>query len=214
MFERQFFILGASGAYGVGSTQGGWAELLKQFVHTELYGEKALGEAAEVYNFAKPGAGIQFVLDTFENQLTEYGRDCPLTAFISVGVNDTKAVNTPDNYVSNEGKFEKDYRALLNKLSEHFEMINVLGFYELDESKVYPKVSPFGDSKSYFKNERIRTFNKILEKVCACYEKANFIGIKLDNSCLFKDGLHPNDKGHQLIFERLKGHIWKIQSSI
>lgn len=128
MFKRQFFIFGASVAYGVGGTQGGWAGLLKQHIHNELYGKDSLGEKVEVYNFAKPGAEIEFVLDTFENQLLSYERECQLTAFVLVGLNDTKAVGHPEDFVSNEVKFEKDYNELLSNLSKCFEIINVLGF--------------------------------------------------------------------------------------
>jgi len=212
MFKRQFFIFGASGAYGVGGMNGGWAGLLKQYIHSALYGEQGLGEAEEVYNFAKPGAEISFVLDTFENQLSNYGRECPLSAFLSVGLNDTKAVGNPDTYLSDETKFEKDYDRLLREMSKNFDSINVLGFYDVDERKVSPKINSFDGSKSYFKNDRIHAFNKILEKVCANYKKVNFIDLShLSDTwlrdCLFKDGLHPNDKGHGLIFEKLKSYL-------
>lgn len=82
----------------------------------------------------------------------------------------------------------------------------------MDESKVYPKINPLDGSTSYFKNDRINSFNKILKKVCEGYDRANFIDMsRLSDdwvgSCLFKDGLHPNDKGHELIFAALKDYV-------
>lgn len=212
MLKRQFFIFGASVAYGVGSTEDGWSGLLKQYVHNELYGKNSFGEKAEVYNFAKPGADIEFVLDTFENQLLDYERECPLTAFILVGLNDTKAIDNPNNFVSDESKFEKDYNILLNNLSKHFEVINILSFYGVDENKVHPKINPLDGSASYFKNDRICKFNDIIRRLCCKYNKANFIDLMHLNDnwvedCLFKDGLHPNDKGHKLIFNAIKDYV-------
>lgn len=212
MQKKQIFILGASGAYGVGSTKGGWAGLIKQYVHTEICGKPPFeGERAEVYNFAKPGAEVQFVLDTFQNQLDNYWKKGPISVFMSVGLNDTKATQTPDNYVSNTDKFEQDYTRLLESLTQKFNTVNVLSFYALDESKVSPKISPFDGAKIYYNNARIQEFNGVMKKVCARYSNVNFIDLSgaadWQEKCLFVDGLHPNDTGHQMIFDALKNYI-------
>lgn len=212
IFKRQFFIFGASVAYGVGGTQGGWSGLLKSYIHGQLYGESALGEQMEVYNFAKPGAEISFVLENFPWQLKAYQRNSPRTVFMSVGLNNTKAVGHPENYVADEEGFEKQYCQLLDKMSEAFETINILGFYELDEKKVSPKINPFDGLKTYFNNERIFKFNEVLKQLCSQYSNVNFIDLQnlaenwLEKD-LFEDGIHPNDKGHQLIFEALKPYV-------
>ena len=211
-FKKQYFIFGASIGYGVGGTKGGWAGLLKMHIHNQLYGKNGISEKAEVYNFAKPGAQISFVLNNFKTQLDQFKRSNRITVFLLVGLNDVKSTGCPDNYLSSEEKFKEEYSELFSRMSSEFGEINVLGYCHVDESKLNPKVSPFDGSKSYFNNKRIGEFNGYLKEICSKFDKVKFIS--MDNisknwveECLFEDGLHPNDLGHKLIFERIKSEL-------
>lgn len=209
MFKKQFFIFGASGAYGVGGTSGGWAGLIKNHVHERLYGANPMGEVAEVYAFAKPGAVTAFVRDTFQEQLKLYTRGQATTAFISVGLNDTRAVETPTGFVSNEVDFTESMTALLGELSGAVDTVVILGFIPVDESKLTPKINPMDGRKTYFFNNRIAAFNALLKKACGAFENVHYVNVSnladdWTERYLFKDGLHPNDAGHRLIFEKLK----------
>lgn len=48
----QIFILGSSNAYGVGGKDGGWADILKQYLHNKMYGKYGIGEKHELFNFS------------------------------------------------------------------------------------------------------------------------------------------------------------------
>lgn len=208
MFQKQFFIFGASIAYGVGSTYGGWANLIKQSVNSKLYKDNGLGEKVEVYNFAKPGATIQFVKDSFEVFVNLYKRDVPAVAFVLVGLNDVKAVGNINGYQTDENAFETSYKTLLNSIKDRFETVYVIGFHNVDESKTLPKINPLDNSLSFFSNTRIQKFNEVLKNVCDSYENVNFISVSdIGTDCLYEDGLHPNDNGHELIFQKVEKYL-------
>ncbi|MBU4142032.1 SGNH/GDSL hydrolase family protein [Patescibacteria group bacterium] len=78
----------------------------------------------------------------------------------------------------------------------------------IDESKVDP--IPWLPEVSY-KNEYIKRYDKIIKSVCA-ENKIAFIEIfeklKKENcKNLLEDGVHPNSKGHEKIFEIVKDYL-------
>lgn len=96
---------------------------------------------------------------------------------------------------------------LLKGIKEKSDRIIVVGYTLCDEAKTMPKTSPFTGEKSFFSCERITMFNNELMKLCsemnietACIdiEKQEWI-----DNYLFEDGLHPNDKGHKAIFDKV-----------
>lgn len=205
---KQYFLLGASSVYGVGGANGGWGELLKQYLHTKMYGQNGEGEKYEVFNFAKSGATSQFVIDTFPEQVKNYGRDGEIVAIVSVGGNDARATGTPENYVSTVEEYIEHMTALIKLLRAHTTKLLLANNGYIDESKTNPKISPFDGSKSYFTNARRIEFRDSLKKLC---ESVNVpvidVGVTPEGwieHYAYLDGLHPNNEGHQLIFETVK----------
>jgi lysophospholipase L1-like esterase len=208
---KQFIILGASYAYGVGGQSGGWGNLLKNHLHNKMYSEGGEGEKFEVFNFAKPGATTQFVLDTSPDLLTHYCRNKSATIILNIGANDAKAVNSPTNFLTTLPKFSNQLELLLDALIEFSEDIIFAGDCPIDEAKTNPKVNPFDGSNSYFTNSRREELKEITLELCRDKE-AHYLQIEVDKNewiqtCLFRDGLHPNQKGHQLIFNQLISHL-------
>lgn len=164
---KQFFLLGASSVYGVGGDNGGWGELLKQYLHQKMYGTDGIGEKYEIFNFAKSGATVQFVLDTFPEQLKHYGRDGEITSIVSVGGNNSKAVNEPTNYVSSVEEYIQQMGSLIGFLKLQSNKVFVVSNGYVNESKTNPKISPFDISSSFFTNDRRIEFQKALEELCS-----------------------------------------------
>src|SRR5438309_1346665 len=113
---KQYFLLGASSAYGVGGANGGWGELFKQYVHAKMYDANGEGERYEVFNFAKSGATAQFVIDTFPRQVEDYGRNDEIIVVVGVGGNDAKAVGSPNNFVSTVDEYVAHMTTLIDVL--------------------------------------------------------------------------------------------------
>lgn len=203
---NQVFILGASMAYGVAGVSG-WADLVKQHLHGKRYTKDSYNSRYEIYNFAKPGATIDFVKDTFLTQLKDYKKDGNVIAIVQVGGNDAKAINTPDNYVSPVDYFGSQYEELIVDLSKYFDKVIAVGLPLVDEAKTTPKTDPFSDDIFYFTNERVQSFSDKSKQICENYN-IDFVEIADDEDewvtkCLFLDGLHPNQDGHDLMFKKI-----------
>lgn len=210
----QIFLIGASSVYGVGSEAGGFADMIKQTFHQKMYSENGVGDKYEVFNFGKSGAQIDFVLNTFLQQIKDYGRDGKIITIISAGGNNVKAKITPDNFVSTIEEYKQQMSELLDlakKLSTHVITVGS-GYY--DESKTAPKISPFDGTKSYFFNKRKKEFEERLKKICK-EKHITFVDIDIDENTwkekyLYKDGLHANNKGHKLIHDAIMTELEKL----
>ncbi len=205
---KQIFILGASFAYGVGAEKTGWGDLVKQHYHNLMYSRGGVGEKYEVYNFSKSGAATEFVLETFPEQLRQFGRGDKIISIVSVGGNDSKAIGSPNNYVSTVEEYISKVKKLYDLLSKSSSKIIFVGDGFVDEAKTNPKISPFDGSKSYFTNSRRTLFHSALKELCDNL-KITFIDTPVAkedwiNNYLYEDGLHPNQKGHDLIFNEIK----------
>lgn len=208
---KQFFILGASSVYGVGAEQG-WADHVKAYVHKKMYSSQAVGEKYEVFNFSKSSSTIEFIASNLEWIHQAYARpQSELIILICVGGNDAKAEGTSDNFVSTTEDFKAKLEVLVDGLKQYSNEIIFVSNGFIDESKTNPKISPFGNSKSYFTNERRSQFNEITQRVCENND-LTFISTDVDKdtwikNCLHDDGLHPNQLGYQKVFEALKPSI-------
>ena len=215
---KQFFILGASSVYGVGAESDGWGDLVKSYIHSKMYGTEGIGERYEVFNFSKSGSTIEFVAETADLIFDKYAREGEIVTLISVGGNDAKAENTPDNFVCAPEDFQVKVTRLFESLQQHSQQIIFISNGFVDESKVNPKKSPFNDNKvSYFTNERRSLFNSITRQVCDD-KGIDFVTVDIDKDIwiknyLYTDGLHPNQVGYQKVFEAIKPIIDKSLSN-
>ncbi|NND65797.1 MAG: hypothetical protein HKM24_07520 [Gammaproteobacteria bacterium] len=215
----QVFCFGASITYGIADDAGGWTTRIKHQLHESLYGTDGIGEKHELHVLAAPGATTGFVRDHSHDFFTalKHGPewdDQHTIGLLSIGINDAKAFDQPDNYVSTEEDFRDSISQLIQGMRSNFDMFLGVGYTPADESKTSPKRNPFG-GYSYFLNKRIKLFNDIFK---AAIE--NHDGVFIDlfdkahatnwNDHLWVDGLHPNSKGHQWIGEQ----VWEQLQSL
>lgn len=204
----QVFIFGASVAHGVGAKNSGWADLLKQHLNGKMYSASGVGEKYQLHNFALSGAQAEFVIATSGDQLKFYRQGGKTIAIVCVGGNNVKAENDPKNYVSSVEEYAQLMEQLLGKLRQKVDSLLVLpALVAVDESRTNPKHNPITGDKSYFSNDRIIMFNYALMKLCdrlgAQYVDINVSPEEWVKRYLYTDGLHPNQGGHQYIFEKV-----------
>lgn len=208
---------GSSVVYGVGSTTGGWSDLLKQSIHSNLYGPNGVGELHEVYNLGIPGNTSEDLALRLESELKGRRRDMQpeLLCIFGIGVNDCRAVDTPSNYISSPEEYQNRMRKLFKICSTHKAQAIAIGFTPVDETLTNPKLQPRTGKKSFFTNARIELFEEALKEVCLS-EKIGFVPLYAEalqhgwTECLHLDGLHPNDKGHAWIADRVYSSVRTI----
>ncbi len=201
-------MVGSSLVYGVGGETAGWADLVKQHIHARMYAEDGVGEKYEVFNFGKSGETIGFAKDAFPTLIKAYGRGQKIITIVSTGGNNSKAEDKPDNFVSTPEAYEGEMGELLDLLLQHSHEVIFVGSGFVDESKTNPKTNPLTGGLTYFSNKRREQFADITKQLCA-ERKISFVDVTVAEDewrkkYLYKDGVHPNQAGHQLIFKALR----------
>lgn len=214
----QILIFGASTAYGVGGTKGGWPDALKFSLHDQMYGVKTMPlEKHEVYNLCVPGATVAHIQERMAVEIKGFskaGRDTIVV--IELGGNDAKAMETTENFANTPEKFYGDMKSLVSDALNLTKKVLLVGMLPVDESKTTPRTNPNNGNKTYFTNKRMRLFEDVLEKVAAdtgigftpLFDKAT--EDDWQNKLIFDDGLHPNSNGHTWLLEKIKPALEKF----
>lgn len=182
----QLFVFGSGTAYGIGSDHVGWADLLKQSLAS--HGD-------ELYNFAQPGATIEFVRVVAPEQLKFYRRSGEVVAIVAVG-EDSFGTPEPDNPISSMQEYEPLMAQLIEQLLTTADKVVIIGVTMTDGSKTGRGA-----------NDQRILYNHMLAKLCNS-SGATFvdIGISPDEwakQYLHEDGVYPNQRGHHYIFEKV-----------
>lgn len=212
---QQVFIFGASIVYGVGAKRASWADLIKQKIHSHMYGSTGVGGKFEIYNFAKPGITVDFVNTHLKQIHKMYSLDVDSLSILSVGLNDAKAIDSPTNYASTLEDYQIKMKDLLKNMQSQFSKTMCVGYTPVDESKTNPKYNPLSGNISYFSNKRIEKFNAVFQELCQFYHIPFIDFNSLDHQDwthhhLSSDGVHPNQLGHTVIFDRVWPSVAKF----
>src|SRR5687768_7878532 len=121
----QILVFGASTPYGVGGSQGGWPDLLKQKLHKQMYDIRELSvEKHEIYNLCVPGATISDIEERFAVEVESYskpGREQIIV--IMLGGNDAKATGKPDNFVNTPENFYSQMKKLAEAAKKYSQKV-------------------------------------------------------------------------------------------
>ena len=180
-----------------------WPSLLTQFFDTK---DK---DFTLVHNLSIPGESTGEVMKRFfteaEVRCKKIYPDDRASIIFAIGINDVKCVNSQDNPVTGPEDFRKNIAFLAENAAQYTNHIIFVGLTLVDEQKTAPI------DNVYFLNEKIKTYNKILDEECKKRNTA-FLNIIQEWSnidylnLLSDDGIHPNEKGHQKIFEKIR--LW------
>ncbi|MBI4991649.1 MAG: hypothetical protein HZB99_00325 [Candidatus Harrisonbacteria bacterium] len=184
-------VFGDSTAWGAWDLEkGGWVNRLWLFL-----AEK--DQDAELYNLSISGGTSETILARFENEAKI--READILVF-QTGGNDAAGEHTEDNYQVPPDKFKENLEEIIRRAKKMTDRIIFIGFKNVDEAKTKPV--PWRDI--YYTNKNIKKYNEIMKKVCV-EQKVLFLDLFgiLENKDL-DDGVHPNTKGHQKIYERVR----------
>ncbi len=197
-------IFGASVAQGFYDTRGGWVARLWEYYTKKLL---AGGQDTTIFNLGISGDGSDRLVKRFENETKARKFPGEEFAFVfSIGTNNSWARGNGET-VSTPEKYAEDIRELIRQARQYSPRVMFIGIAPCDENRSHPV--PW-NKDIFFTNERIRLFDQTLEKVCG-EEGVKYLPIFDElksrlaaDEDIYEDGLHPNDTGHQLIFELVR----------
>ncbi len=196
---KGILCFGASITYGRGEKpEHGWVGRLHDWYSPqERYNS--------VWNLGVSGQTIAQLLERFEVEakarLRLHRPNNTYTILISAGTNNARWVGKPEDKktLTTDEEFKEQVKTLLKKAKACQAKLAYIGLTPVDEENTIPF-----DDMSSFTNERVKKHNEMLKQLC---KEANIPF--LDVFDLLKpehlaDGLHPNSKGYDVMWSRIK----------
>lgn len=158
----------------------GWVDLLRIYLE-----EKYTEDDVSVFNLGINGNTTYDILKRFEAESKPRN---PTSIIFAIGINDTK--------FDNENQFENNIKNIIEKAKRFNSDITFIGLV-LGNDIV----------EENFSLVKTKRYNQIMKDI-AKSEKCRFIELfdKLEPGD-FIDRLHPNEKGHQKMFEEIKKYF-------
>ncbi len=192
-------VFGDSITQGYWAIEHGWVDLIRRY-----YGEKQLTDRDYhgIYNLGVDGDTSEDILQRIENEVRARIRDrhtiMPIVV-VQAGINDNLPQDT-DLAVAID-TYKKNLRGIVSRVEPISTNIVFVGYPSCDESKT----TPVSWGEYYYTNAKTKAHEEAMREI-AEEAKAVFVPVfdefkkHIDNNeDLLQDGLHPNDKGHQLI---------------
>ena len=175
---------------------GGWIDRLKIYFNLSDYD-------IPVFNLGVSGDNTFDLLKRFK--VESEARNPELIIF-AIGINDSQYINSKDNPSILLNEFNNNLLELKNLSKQFTNKIVFVGLTKVEELKVMP--IPWSTTK-YYDNENIRKYDLAIKNFCK-ENSLYFIEMfdLLDDEDL-DDGLHPNLKGHEKMFLRVKNFLIK-----
>lgn len=129
---------------------------------------------------------------------------------ISIGTNDCMWKDHPskNKFRTKHTDFQKNRIELIGKSTKFSAKVAFIGIPPVDENITMP-----WEENYYYTNERIKLFNDIVQNECI-KNNIPFLDmftemLKEKHSKLLADGLHPNSKGYNFMYTKIKEFITK-----
>ena len=172
----------------------GWSDLLRNYL------EKEDSYYSEVYALGVDRDTSSDLVKRMENEARARKAD---VIIIEVGINDSLMFNRNGTHVANasEAEFERNINELISIARKLTKEVIFIGLFIGDEKLTNPL--PRSITGKCFTKKRAEEFNAIIKKVCRTHKVAFVDMIEDMQNADFHDGLHPNQKGHEKIFNQI-----------
>ncbi|MBI2592328.1 hypothetical protein HYW36_02510 [Candidatus Saccharibacteria bacterium] len=197
-------VFGASTTQGYWDTEGGWVTRLRRYYDEKQVKLQAAGNVNEgqpaIFNLGISADMSSDVLKRFEPETVARQRG-ELAFIFCVGGNDSAIENSKPRATTED--YKSNIETLIKKARQFSDKIMVIGLNPVDETRT----TPVFWADVHYTNEGMKSNNNTLMEVCK-KENIPYVSIFEDMEKRFKageemfvDGLHPNNEGHELIFQ-------------
>lgn len=210
------FCFGDSITYGNWDSEGGWVGRLRKSLDSKSLKASSGNNLYSTYytltyNMGIPGDTSSGLLERFEGEIIPRFNPDELTVIIfAIGLNDTRYYQKAKEYETDLGVYEQNIWDLWEIAKKYTADVAFLGLTPVNEEFANPVE---WDPDMIYSNEVIEKYNNILKEFCESrhtpfidlFEKLR--GMSLNK--ILKDGLHPNNEGHQLIEEIVRKEMFE-----
>jgi lysophospholipase L1-like esterase len=190
--EKHICVFGDSTSWGGWDLEkGGWVSRLWFYL-----GGRQEGDDIELYNCSISGGTSDTILARFESEAKIRTAD---VLIFQTGGNDASYKSSPDNLLVPEDRFRQNIEEIIKRAKPISNKIVFCDLKNCDESKTMPV--PWADF--YYRNEDMQKYCKIMEEICIA-NGVEFLDLDILDNVDFFDGLHPNEQGHEKIFQQVK----------
>lgn len=201
----QILAFGDSITQGFYDSKGGWVQRLRTYLEQNDFKNKL--SAIRIFNMGVSGNTSLDLVNRFESETKSRLRYPNPIFLFSIGVNDTQYPEGKSTILIPLDQFKENIKLLIKKAQLISPHIIFLDLTPVDEQKT----TPCSWKSISYKNKDISIFHQALSNICS-EQQISFINlydewILSGYKKLLIDGLHPNDDGHQKIFESVKNFI-------
>lgn len=203
-------VFGDSTTQGFWDTEGGWVARLRKHYDARQLEDLSNRNEPTIFNLGISGGRSDTILARFDAETAARDNGEELIIIVCTGLNDSYREGQ-DRFKSNPEQYETNLRELAHKAKKHSDKILFVGLIAPDENKTMPVFW----KDIYYIRERVKLFEGIMQKVAEekgisfvpIFEKFKY---QAENQNLWTDGLHPNNDGHELIYQLVRPELEKI----
>ena len=206
-------VFGDSITQGFCDTEGGWVARLRKHYDKLQLNDPVNNYAPEIFNLGISGDIAPGILKRLEPEWQARAWLWPRERFafiIAIGINDSVVEEGKPRFTENE--YRSNLNKILAKAKKHSDKILLVGLSACDETLT----APISWKDRHYLNQRVKAFEDITRKV-AVSNKVSFAPVfdkfkkHFDaGENLLADGLHPNNDGHELIFQLVRPELEKL----
>lgn len=179
---------------------GGWVDILKRYCHAK-YNEGT--QEVNIFNLGIGGETTEGLLQRLEVESYARKSEKENLIFLAYGANDLAIMN--EQYVVSSEQFRKNFQIAISKVREITTKIFIIDILPISQ-KIDGVIAPTGKLRT---NKNVNLYNEILFEIAQenNVTHVNVHSLFLDNfveELLSKDGIHPNEKGYELIANFMK----------
>jgi lysophospholipase L1-like esterase len=204
--SKSILVFGGSAVWGQGDLNGGWVHLLRKFIDTK-YSKSKMAYKIQLYNLGVSGETTTKLAKWIDYEI-EHRIKKDLIVVICLTTNDSARIKSENSHKTVEEKFVMNINLITKIAQKYTDKVVVVNSQPVSEHLT----NPLAWSKDkYIKNKDIEKYNSLAKRFCS-ENNIDYIDIykvlkTKFNKELSNDGVHPNTKGHQLIFAMVRDFL-------
>jgi lysophospholipase L1-like esterase len=207
-------VFGDSITQGYWDSEGGWVARLRKHYDKQQLDAGLNDEETIIFNLGISGDVAEGVVKRLNAEVQARKWRWPDEEFIlifAIGINDS-VVNTKNPEQATSERYRRELRAVTDEAKLFTDKVIFVGLTPCQEEIANTRP----DKQKTLTNSRITEFDGVLKQLCD--EKGlpyvplfDALNSKIEaGEKVLADGLHPNDEGHELIFQLVRPELDKL----